>query len=211
MAGCQALPTQKGGPQGQVLTKAAIGPSETHITRLGNSQACLNQLRDSGEPGRLEESSREGVYGGPEGTKHSGSQSWSISCECGSVDVEQGQTEKQASKTEAGRGRTIWLEAWEVGQSTLLSASFSGSVVSDSATLWTAARQPSLSFTISWSWLRLMCIESVMTSNHLFLCHPLLFLPLIFPSRVFSHQSALHIRWPKYWSFSIGPSVNIQD
>ena len=118
MAGCQALPTQKGGPQGKELTKAAIAPSETPITRLGNSQACLNQLRDSGEPGRLEESSREGVYGGPEGTKHSGSQSWSISCECGSVGVEQGQTEKRASKTEAGRGRTIWLEAREVGQST---------------------------------------------------------------------------------------------
>lgn len=57
MAGCQALPTQKGGPQGKKLTKAAIAPSETPITRLGNSQACLNQLRDSGEPGRLEESS----------------------------------------------------------------------------------------------------------------------------------------------------------
>ena len=86
---------------------------------------------------------------------------------------------------------------------------FSGSVMSDSATPWTTARQPSLSFTISWSLLKLMSIESVMTSNHLFLCHPLLFLPLIFPSiRVFSSKSALYIRWPKYWSFSfsMGPS-----
>ena len=100
------------------LTKAAIAPSETPITRLDNSQACLNQLWDSGEPERLEEWSREEVYGGPEGTKHLGSQSWSISYECGSVGMGQGQTEKRVSKTEAGRVRTIWLEAWEVGQST---------------------------------------------------------------------------------------------
>ena len=66
-----------------------------------------------------------------------------------------------------------------------------------------------LSFTISWSLLKLMSIESVMPSNHLILCHPLLFLPPIFPSiRVFSNESALRIRWPKYWSFSciISPS-----
>ena len=66
-----------------------------------------------------------------------------------------------------------------------------------------------LSFTISWSLLKLMSIESVMSSNHLILCCPLLFLPSIFPSiRVFSNESALHIRWPKYWSFSfsISPS-----
>ena len=63
---------------------------------------------------------------------------------------------------------------------------------------WTAARQASLSFTISWSLLKLMSIESVMPSNHLILCHPLL-LPSIFPSiRVFSNESALPIRWPKY-------------
>ena len=76
------------------------------------------------------------------------------------------------------------------------------------ATPWTAALQASLSFTISQSSLRLMSIESVMPSNHLVLCHPLL-LPSIFPSiRVFSNESALCIRWPKYWSFSfsINPS-----
>ena len=73
---------------------------------------------------------------------------------------------------------------------------------------WTAARQASLSFTISRSLLKLMSIELVMPSNHLILCRPLL-LPLIFPSiRVFSNESVLHIRWPKYWSFgfSISPS-----
>ena len=77
------------------------------------------------------------------------------------------------------------------------------------ATPWTAALQASLSFTISWSLLRFMSIESVMPSNHLILCHPLLFLPSIFPSiRVFSSESALHIRWPKYgnFSFSVSPS-----
>ena len=62
---------------------------------------------------------------------------------------------------------------------------------------------PSLSFSISWSLLKLMSIESVMPSNHLILCHPLLLLPSISPSiRVFSNESALRIRWPKYWSFS---------
>ena len=74
--------------------------------------------------------------------------------------------------------------------------------------LWTAARQCSLSFTISCSLLKLMAIESVMPSNHLILCHSLLLLPSIFPSiRFFSNKSALHIRWPKYWSvnFSINP------
>ena len=74
------------------------------------------------------------------------------------------------------------------------------------ATPWTAAR-PSLPFTISWNLLRLMSIESVMPSNHLILCRPLLPLPSIFPSiRVFSNEWALQIRWPKYWSFSISPS-----
>ena len=67
--------------------------------------------------------------------------------------------------------------------------------------------QASLSFTISWSLLKLMSIESVMPSNHLILCCPLLLLPSVFPSiRVFSNGSALHIRQPKYWSFSISPS-----
>ena len=75
--------------------------------------------------------------------------------------------------------------------------------------LWTAAHQASLSITNSWSLLRLMSIESVMPSNHLILCCPLLLLPSIFPSNsVFSNESVLHIRWPRYWSFtfSISPS-----
>ena len=77
------------------------------------------------------------------------------------------------------------------------------------ATPWTAAFQASLSITNSWSLLRLMSIESVMPSNYLILCHPLLFLPSIFPSiRVFFKESVLCIRWPKYGSlsFSISPS-----
>ena len=74
---------------------------------------------------------------------------------------------------------------------------------------WTAAHQASLSITNSWSWLKLMSIESVMPSNHLILCHPLLLPPSIFPSiRVLSSESTLCIRLPKYWSFSfsISPS-----
>ena len=72
---------------------------------------------------------------------------------------------------------------------------------------WMAAHQASLSFTISWSLLRLMSFESVMPSNHLILCFPLLFLPSIFPSiKIFSSESVLHIKWPKCWSFSISPS-----
>ena len=77
------------------------------------------------------------------------------------------------------------------------------------ATPWTAACQPSLSITNSLSLLKLVSIESVMPSNHLILCHPLLLLPSIFPSiRVFSNESVLHIRWPKYrsFSFNISPS-----
>ena len=77
------------------------------------------------------------------------------------------------------------------------------------ATPWTAACQAYLFITNSQSLLKLMSIVSVMPSNHLMLCHPLLLLPSIFPSiRVFSNESALHIRWPKYWSFSfnISPS-----
>ena len=73
-------------------------------------------------------------------------------------------------------------------------------------TPWTAARQASLPFTISWSLLKLMAIQSVTPSNHLIFCHPLFLLPSIFPRiRVFSNESALHIRWPKYQSFSISP------
>ena len=79
----------------------------------------------------------------------------------------------------------------------------------DSTTPWTAAHQASLSFTISHSLLRFMSIESVILPNHLILCRPLLLLYSVFPRmRVFSSESALHIRWPKYWtfSFSISPS-----
>ena len=83
------------------------------------------------------------------------------------------------------------------------SVQFSCSVVSDSVTPWTAARQASLPITNSRSLLKLMSIESVMPSNHLILCRPLLFLPPIPPSiRVFSNKSTLCMRWPKYWSFS---------
>ena len=77
---------------------------------------------------------------------------------------------------------------------------------------WAEAHQASLSFTVSWSLLKFMSIESVMLSNHLVLCHPHLLLPSIFPNiRIFSNELALRIRWPKYWSlsFSISPS-NIQ-
>ena len=77
------------------------------------------------------------------------------------------------------------------------------------ATPWSAALQASVSFTISQTLLKLIFIESMMPSNHLILCRPLLLLLSIFPSiRVFSSESALHIKWPKYWSFSfsISPS-----
>ena len=93
-----------------------------------------------------------------------------------------------------------------LGRRVYLLLLFSCSVVSDSATPWTAAHQASLSFTIYRSLLKL--IESVMPSNRLILCHPLL-LPSVFPSiRVFSNKSVLRIRWPTYWSFSfsISPS-----
>ena len=68
---------------------------------------------------------------------------------------------------------------------------------------WTATRQASLSITNAWSLLKLRSIESVMSFNHLILCHPLLLLPSIFSSiRVFPNESVLHIKWPEYWSFS---------
>ena len=74
---------------------------------------------------------------------------------------------------------------------------------------WNAARQASLSITNSRSLLKLMSIESVMPSNHLILCHPLLLLPSLFPTiRVFSNESVLSIRWPKYWSFSFSISLS---
>ena len=75
------------------------------------------------------------------------------------------------------------------------------------ATPWTVAHQASLSMVNSQSLLKLMSIESVMPSNHLILCHPLLLLPSVFPSiRVFSNESTLHTRWPKYWHFSFSIS-----
>ena len=87
------------------------------------------------------------------------------------------------------------------------SVQFSCSVVSDFLTPWAAARQDSLTITNSWSLLKLMSIESVMPSNLLVLCRTLLLLPSILPSiRVFSYESVLPIRWPKYWSFSFSIS-----
>ena len=83
------------------------------------------------------------------------------------------------------------------------SVQFSCSFVSNSLSPWTAACQASLSITSSWSLLKLKSTDSVMPSNHLILCRPLLLLPSVLPSiRVFSNESVLHIRWPKDWSFS---------
>ena len=79
-------------------------------------------------------------------------------------------------------------------------------------TPWTAAPQASLSFTVSQSLLKLISTESVMPSNHLILCHPLLLLPSVFPSiRVFSSESALCVRWPKYWNFSVSISPSNEN
>ena len=105
----------------------------------------------------------------------------------------------------------VWKDGFAStkGSVRVSSVQFSCSVVSDSESPWTAAHQASLSITNSRSLLRLMPIELVMPSNHLILCRPLLLLPSIFPSiRVFSNESVLRIRWPKYWSFnfSIIPS-----
>ena len=98
-----------------------------------------------------------------------------------------------------------WYE-WFIGSKSFSSVQ-SLSCIRLLATPWTAACQASLSITNSWSLLKLMSIESVMPSNHLILWRPLLFLPSIFPSiRVFSNESVLPIRWPKYWSFSF--SIN---
>ena len=98
----------------------------------------------------------------------------------------------------------IYLAPFDVQFS---SVQFSHSVVSDSATPWIAACQASLSITNSWSLLQPMSIESVMPSSHLILCRPLLLLSPIPPSiRVFSSESTLHMRWPKFWSFSFSIS-----
>ena len=100
----------------------------------------------------------------------------------------------------------IWGRSLAVPLSQLQVCAQSLSCVRLFVTQWTAARQASLSLTISQSWLKLMSIESVMPSNHLIRCRSLL-LPSIFSRiRVFSNESVLHIRWPKYWSFSISPS-----
>ena len=94
------------------------------------------------------------------------------------------------------------------------SVQFSHSLVFNSVTPWIAAHQASLSIIKSQSPPKPMSIESVVPSNHLILCFPLLLLPSVFPRiRVFSNKSALHIRWPKYWSFSfnISPSNEQPD
>ena len=102
-------------------------------------------------------------------------------------------------------GAILWVVVLVVSVQ-FSSVQFNRSVVSDSATPWTAAHQASLSITNSWSLPKLMSIELVMPSNHLILCCPLL-LPSIFPNiRVFSNESALRIRWSKYWSFSLNIS-----
>ena len=90
------------------------------------------------------------------------------------------------------------------------SIQFSCSVVSNSVTPWTAACQASLSITNSWSLLKLMSIKSVMPSNHLILCRPLLLFPMLPSIRVFSNESVLRIGWPKYWSFSFNISPSNQ-
>ena len=96
------------------------------------------------------------------------------------------------------RKQRNWMENQQIS-----SVWFSRSVVSDSVAPWNAAHQASLSNTNSWSSLRLTSIESVMPSSHLILWRPLLLLPSIPPSiRAFSNESTLHMRWPKYWSFS---------
>ena len=122
----------------------------------------------------------------------------------------EGDREKQR-ETERNRDREKHkeIEADRERQTVCFSSVHSLSRVQLFATPWPAACQASLSIATSRSLLKLMSIESVMPSNHLILCHPLLLLPSIFPSiRVFSNESALHIRWPEYWSFifSISPS-----
>ena len=106
------------------------------------------------------------------------------------------------------RGRKEGADAIRAGSTEGGGGLFSRQVMSELfATPWTAARQASLSFTVSQSFLKFMSFELVMPSNHLILCCPLLLLPSTFPSvRVFSNELALHIRWPKYWNFSTSPS-----
>ena len=99
------------------------------------------------------------------------------------------------------------FDSWTIKKRFQFSSVESLSHVRPFVTPWTAAHQASLSITYSQSLFKLMSIESVISSNHLILCHPLLLLHSIFPStRVFSNESALHIRWPKHWSFSLNIS-----
>ena len=103
--------------------------------------------------------------------------------------------------------RAFSSDSWYLKSTAQLSSVQSLSRVWLFETPWTAAHQASQSITNSWSFLKLLSIESVMPSNHIILYHPLLFSPLIFPSiRVFSNESALPISWPKYWSFSFNLS-----
>ena len=107
----------------------------------------------------------------------------------------------------AGLTNPLGTEGTVRGPTTLVVVVQSLNRVQLFATPWTAAHKVSLSFTISQSLLRLVSIESVIPSNHLIFCHPLHFLPSIFPSiRIFSSELTLHIKWPKYWSFSLSPS-----
>ena len=109
------------------------------------------------------------------------------------------------------RGMILDLKFADPGFNPQFSSVHSLSCVLVFVSPWTAARQASLSFTNSQTLLKLMSIESVMPSNHLILCRPLLLPPSIFPSiRVFSNELVLHIRWPKYWGFSFGISPSNQ-
>ena len=103
----------------------------------------------------------------------------------------------------------LWRRVLDAGSPSACSSVQSFNHVRLFATPWITARQASLSIINSWSLLKLMSIESVMPSNRLILCCPLLLLPSIFPStRVFSNESALHIRWPKNWNFSFNSSLS---
>ena len=116
--------------------------------------------------------------------------------------------EKSRMSLESGKMWLICLVSLGPDFSSILSLSH----VQLFAMPWTAARQASLSITNSQSLLQLMSIEPVMPSNYLIFCRPLLLLPSIFPSiRVFSNESVLRIGWPKYWSFSISPPMNMKS
>ena len=111
-----------------------------------------------------------------------------------------------------GSQQDTGVQSWKTRSRFLINSVQSLSHVWFFVTPWTAALQASLSITNSCSLLKLMSIESVMPSNHLILCHSLLLPPSIFPNiRVFSNESVLRIRWPKYWSFTSVFPMNIQD